>query len=196
MRGLFFVLVILSTIISCVKHRDVPYKHYNPAVIIDADTIKPGMLVINEFTPKGKVDTNEFYNMGKWFEIYNLSNKDRVIDTNFYFTDTLGFPEKFHVKTMLKQPIVPARGYLVIWCDNNDTIPNNNDIHTNFSLSSSGGSVGMSYRNSGGDLFYIDSTTYGDYNTAPKGISIGRFPDGTTGFKQLLNRTPNKPNLY
>ncbi len=196
MKYIIVIIACFSVLFSCVKHRDIPYKYNDQAAHLNADTIKPGILVINEFTPKGKVDTNEFNNLGKWFEIYNLSDKDRVIDTNFFITDSLGWPDKFQVKLMGQQPIIPARGFLVVWCDNNDTIPNNKHIHTSFSLSSAGGDIGLSYRNSGGHLFFVDSTKYSDYSLAVKGISIGRFPDGTNGFKQLLMRTPDKPNEY
>lgn len=184
-------LLLLLSILACTKYRDVPF---NNVVITPPDSLGFHSLVINEFTPKGKVDTNEFGELGKWFELYNPGTKDIRLDSSFYFSDTLPWPDKYHFKEPVVPQIVPSKGFLVIWTDNCDTISGNKVVHTNFSLSSSGGNIVISQRKPNGNLMYIDTVTYGDYSNAVKGISIGHYPDGTSGFKQLSARTPGKPN--
>ncbi len=190
MKYLLYFLSIIA-LASCTKFRDLPS---NSKVLIAPDTLSFGSLLINEYTPKSKVDTNEFGILGKWFELYNPGTKNIEIDTNFYFTDTLAWPDKFHVtKTDIKQ-IVPANGFLVVWSDNCDTIAGGKLIHTNFSLNSGGGDIGIYIKNAQNKFVVIDSLHYPDYNLLPKGTPIGRFPDGTVGFKQLSLRTPGAKN--
>lgn len=180
-----------SLLLACTKYREVPFNNIS---ITPPDTLGFHSLVINEFTPKGKVDTNEFGILGKWFELYNPGTKEIKLDTTFYFSDTLPLPDKFHFREALIPQVVPPKGFLVIWTDNCDTIKNNKLVHTNFSLSSSGGNILISQRKANGSFMYIDTVSYGDFNSAAKGISIGHYPDGTTGFKQLSGRTPGNPN--
>lgn len=186
-----FLFLSLLLCLACTKYRDVPFSN---VVITPPDSLGFHSLVINEFTPKGKVDTNEFGMLGKWFELYNPGSKDIRLDSSFYFSDTLPWPDKYHFKEPVVPQIVPSKGFLVIWTDNCDTLLGNKVVHTNFSLSSSGGHIIISKRKPDGNFMYIDSVTYGDYNNAVKGISIGHYPDGTSGFKQLSARTPGNPN--
>ncbi|MBI3232777.1 MAG: lamin tail domain-containing protein [Bacteroidetes bacterium] len=183
--------IIIVMFLSCTKFREVPN---DGKKLLPPDSLGYGSLLINEYTPKSKVDTNEFGVLGKWFEVYNPGNRNIEIDSNFYLTDTLGWPDKFHVPYNIKKQIVPAKGYLVIWSDNCDTIAGGNYIHTNFSLNSAGGGIGIYYKNIGNEFMAIDTLTYGDHSLLPKGTPIGRFPDGTSGFKQLSFKTPGGPN--
>jgi hypothetical protein len=52
-------------------------------------------------------------------------------------------------------------------------------LHTNFKLSSAGGDISIFYKNpKTNQLICLDSTSYGDYSLAAKGIPIGLYTDG------------------
>jgi len=72
--------------------------------------------------------------------------------------------------------MIPAGGYLVIWCDSKDKVINlgggNYELHTNFNLSSAGETV---------TLYNTDFTTVEDtvdVPALPRDYSYGRDRDG------------------
>lgn len=187
----FTILFSFLMVTSCIKTREIPVIS---KLIFAPDSLGAGSLLINEYTPKGKVDTNEFGILGKWIEIYNPGNKDIELDSNFYLTDTLAWPDKFQIKDIGVKQIIKSKSFLIVWTDNCDTIASGKLIHTNFSLNSLGGDLGISIKNSKGQYIFLDAISYDDVSLIPKGTSFGRFPDGSEGIKQLSFRTPNSPN--
>lgn len=187
--------LLVLAIGACTKYRNVPE---HPALVITppSDSIGFGTLRVNEYIPKGNVDSNEFGELCKWFEIYNPTTKDIRLDSNWYITDTMPWPTKFHVPQRDSLPLViPAKGFFVVWCDERGDQPGQKHLHTNFKLSSSGGDISIFYKNpKTNQLICLDSTSYGDYSLAAKGIPIGLYPDGQGNYIARSMRTPGKPN--
>src|SRR6201999_3321591 len=63
------------------------------------------------------------------------------------------------------------------------------DLHTNFKLSKSGTTISLYDTNR--DL--VDSVTFG---TQTSGITMGRYPDGTTNIVFMVAPTPRTNNIY
>ena len=90
-----------------------------------------GQVVINEICP-ANADINYdpiFYNFSGWVELYNKGNASLNI-TGYYLSNDES------IKTKWQLPygsIVPAKGYLTIWCDEE-----NYNLHTNFKLDNDG----------------------------------------------------------
>lgn len=161
-------------------------------------TCSPGRsnvtLRINEFLAKNdNVIQDEDGNYGDWIELYNFGEFD-VDVTGMHMTDDFSVPGLYTFNSAL----VPAGGYLLIWCDNtsDDPITVPDTLHAGFKLSAGGDMVGL-YLNTNTP---IDSLTFGA-QTAD--ISYGRYPDGTENWQSFSLPTPNTsnqvgggPNIY
>ncbi len=81
-----------------------------------------------------KIDP-DFRQFSDWIELYNNSNSDLDLG-GYYLSDDKANPRKWRIpnSTTIKQ-----HGYTLIWADKEDT-----KLHTNFSLSSSGGTLILS----------------------------------------------------
>ena len=187
--------IALLSFAACTKFRDVPFK---PAPYVKpptGDSLGWGSLVINEYTPKGNLDTNEYGDYVKWFEIYNPGNKAITLDTNFSFSDTFPQPYKFKIRNMYPAPVVQPKAFLVFWCDYRDTMPTPRQVHTNFNISSKGEHLGIFYTYPGQAALALDSFSF--QPSSASGVSIGRYPDGQGPVdKTLLQRTPGAPNIF
>src|SRR5574344_169738 len=69
-----------------------------------------------------------------WVEIYNFSGNDINLN-GYYVTDDLTKPTKWQINV---DTIIPSKGYILLWCDNNAK-----GLHTNFKLSADGEQVGI-----------------------------------------------------
>lgn len=115
-----------------------------------------------------------------WFELYNTSNA--IVDiSNWKLSDDFATPNKW---TVPSGTTIPAKGFLLIWADN-DVLQGNN--HANFKLSSGGEQIILS--NTIGII--IDSLTFGPQQTD---ISYGRTPDGSSQFGYFTTTTPGTAN--
>jgi len=148
-----------------------------PGMPNDGSAPVEGTLVINEFM----ASNNTFYpgpnnDYPDWIEIYNTGETDIDL-AGWYLTDKLDdiqknqIPEGFPEKT-----VVPAHGFVVVICDG--TGPESGPLFTNFKLSSSGESIGLSKDG----VVFADSLTYGtggDIDPGPvSDWSAGRDGDG------------------
>lgn len=111
-------------------------------------------LYINEISASGD----------DWVELYNSTNN--VKDISGYVIQDDG--DKAY--TLPTGTLVAANGYLVIYCDDENT-----GLHTNFKLSSAGETVTL--ENSEGDI--AEAVTYPKLDN---GQSYGRYPDGGASF--------------
>ena len=160
----------------------------------DADmgyTASPGRsnvtLKINEFLAKNNsVNQDEFGNFGDWIELYNYGASNVDI-TGMFMTDVFDNPTQY----TFNPAVVPAGGYLLIWCDGTSTDPitNPDTLHANFKLGAGGERVGL-YLN---EFTVIDSVTFGA-QTAD--ISYGRYPDGTDSWITFTLPTPGETNVF
>lgn len=113
-----------------------------------------------------------------WIELYNADSLS-VNLKGYSITDNLGLPSKYVIAQDL---ILPAHGYLVFWCDDNNT-----GMHTNFKLSASGEEIGIFDPNG----VLVDSLTFGAQSID---ISFARYPDGSPYWKYYPKPTPAAAN--
>ncbi|MEA2104401.1 MAG: lamin tail domain-containing protein [Candidatus Cloacimonadota bacterium] len=141
-------------------------------------------LYINEILASNdNVNHDEYGEYDDWFEIYN--NSDSPVDIAGYFTsDNMGEPQKYQFPTGSATTIIPAGGFILIWCDDD---PQGDPLHTNFKLSSGGEELIIS--NSIGEE--IDSYVFGQQTTD---ISEGRLPDGSENWDFFSTPTPAASN--
>lgn len=180
-RALLPLLVLLVS--SCVKDREIPVRPRPPGEV----EIAPGVLKVNEFVAAGSTNINEFGTAEDWFEIYNPNDAEVVMEAGRWFVSDAGPSNP--TKYQMPQVTIPAKGFLVVWCDNMNTVQT--QIHTNFALSAAGEHLVIYY--SGPDAeFVVDDHLYGQQ--AVPGASEGRFPDGTDTWILFPTPTPGGPN--
>ena len=83
-----------------------------------------------------------------WLELYNAGNTAINLD-GYYLTDNLNEPGKWQITVNAS---IPARGYLLIWCDDLGS-----GLHSNFKLSASGEELALFDPS----LRLIDSLSFG-----------------------------------
>lgn len=137
-------------------------------------TADVGQVMINEFLASnktGKMDENGKYE--DWIELYNATNSPLNLD-ELHLSDSYSNPSKF---TFPVNTIIPAKGFLVIWADEDATTTSY--IHCNFKLSGSGEQLILT--NAAGKV--LDSLSFG---TQGDDISYARCPNGTGPFSAAL----------
>jgi len=157
------------------------------------NTIPPALLpvVINEWMadnagPGGFADPADGL-FQDWFELFN-PNTNAVNLGGFHLTDDFANPTKFIIPS---NTIITARGFLLVWADENGTqnAPTNTDLHANFKLSSGGETLG---------LFAPDGISPQHtvtFSAQFLNVSEGLFPDGAVGTSFFMtNWTPRFPN--
>jgi hypothetical protein len=182
MKKSLLLLIIPLFLSACMKDRT-----FNIVLSGTDKEITPGMLVINEICSSGSTYTNEFGGTSPdWFEIYNPgSDSVTLVKDHWYVTDDQTLPFKYD----LPRIIIPPHKFFVVCCDGIDSIAT--QIHTNFSLSSNGESVGLYYKTDGGPFILIDDHTFG---SATASVSFGRIPDGSSNWTTCTLMTPGTPN--
>lgn len=106
---------------------------------------------------------NEVYSSGDdWLELYNTSDDPKNIGGYFIFDD------ETNKYTIPANTTIPAKGFLVLYCDDTGT-----GLHTNFKLSADGETVYL--ENASGTL--IDKV---EFPVLDNGQSYGRYPDGSS----------------
>ena len=115
-----------------------------------------------------------------WFELYNLTDEDIVLD-GYSVTDDLGDPAKFVLDGGL---VLPAGGWLLLWADGD---VDQGDDHLSFRLDRGGEQIGV-YDPDGEPL---DGLEYGHQETD---ISEARIPDGGEDWETTTAPTPGGTN--
>jgi len=177
------VALLLLPLMGCVKDRQFEPVAPLPGGIV----IAPGVLKVNEFVATGSQNVNEFGTAEDWFEIYNPNNAALLLEAGKWFVTDAGpgNPTKYE----LPEVSIPARGFLVIWCDGLNTVET--QIHTNFALSAAGEHLLIHYK-SGSTEFTVDDYQYGQQSVP--GASMGRYPDGEDNWILFTTPTPGEPN--
>ncbi len=139
-------------------------------------------IYINEFlASNSNVNVDEHNEDDDWVELYNAASSSVNIG-GMYLTDDLINPTKWMIPT---GTTIPGNGYLLIWCDNQDS---QGPLHTNFKLSSSGESIA---------LIASDATTVIDsysYDSQIANTSKGRQADGDNSWIYFGQPTPEESN--
>lgn len=121
-----------------------------------------------------------------WFELYNPET-NAVNLTGFFLADSATNATPWAIPA---GTTIPARGYLLVWADNEATqnSANRADIHAAFSLAKGGESIALFAP----DGTLIDLVTFGPQTTD---VSEGRFVDGAASIHAMTNPTPRSPNF-
>ena len=141
-----------------------------------SSVLNAGDVVINEIMADNtRTVQNPSGNYADWVELYNRTAQ-AVSLAGAYFTDDKAIPQKWRLPN---NAIVPANGYLILWCDDDSTNTTDTRPHTNFKLSSSGENLVLI--NSANII--VDSITFGKQK---KDTTWARYPNGTGAFRYLL----------
>ncbi len=141
-------------------------------------------LLINEFEARNsKTIADNKGEYDDWIEIVNVTNKS--IDLNgYYITDDLTKKSKCKLTAMSGELIIPAKGYIIFWADDNLL---QGASHLNFKLTGSNGFIGLF----ADDLTTIDSITYPSQQID---ISFGRDIINQSAWNFYSTPTPGKSN--
>ncbi len=113
-----------------------------------------------------------------WVELYNTST--RAIDLDGWRVAING--RQHMIEGSL---IVPARGHRLLWCDAH---PDRGADHLGFTLDRSGGALLLIEPN--GHVIHDLFT----YSSLPADVSMGRLPDGSTGWSFMVDPSPGAMN--
>ncbi len=139
---------------------------------------------INEFMASNSTTAMDAYGAySDWIEIYNANDKDYDISGGG-ISDTLAQPKKY---VFPEGTVVPAKGYLLIFCSGNAGLAGNGELHAPFGLRAYGEDVVLTAPNGA----ILDSVTYTSQQTD---ASFARVPDGTGDFGTNTHPTPGYPN--
>jgi hypothetical protein len=123
---------------------------------------------INEVSPDNGIYVNDHYKRNDWIELYNTTDGDIDV-SGMYLTDNLSKPTKYQITaTDGVTTVIPAHGYLVVWCDNLDP---KTQLHATFKLDAKGGDVLLT----AADGSWSNRFTY---PLLRQDETAGRYPDG------------------
>ena len=139
---------------------------------------------INEVSSSNSIYVNEYYKRNDWIELYNTT--DAGIDVEgMYLTDNLSKPKKYQITGEGASTIIPAHGYLVVWCDKLEPLT---QLHTTFKLDAEGGDVMLT----AADESWSNRITYYMMNSDE---TVGRYPDGSNHVYLMNLPTIAKANI-
>lgn len=148
-----------------------------------ADGISP--VRINEVSAANGIFVNEFFKRNDWVELYNTT--DEAIDVEgMYLSDNQNKPKKYQItKTDGVSTVIPAHGYLIIWCDKLEPM---SQQHASFKLDADGGIVLLT----AADDSWCD---YVAYDAMRSDETVGRYPDGCNNVITMNVPTIAKANI-
>lgn len=141
-------------------------------------------IYINEFMASNATTLIDAYgNYSDWVELYNATGTDYDLSGGG-ISDTLTQPKKY---VFPEGTVVPANGFLLIFCSGNEGFAENGELHAPFCLRAYGEDVVLTAK----DGTILDSVTYTSQQTD---VSFARVPDGTGDFGADTHPTPGYPN--
>jgi hypothetical protein len=142
---------------------------------------------INEVSASNSIFQNEYFKRNDWIELYNNTDNDIDIE-GAYLSDKYAEPQKWQITKGQSQAstIIPAHGFLIIWCDKLDPIT---ELHSPFKLSAEGGDVIITDKNTR----WKDAMHYEAHNGDETAC---RYPDGGNDVYITSMPTIAKSNLY
>ena len=135
---------------------------------------------INEVSAANGIFVNEFFKRNDWVELYNTTSDDIDV-AGMYISDNPDKPQKYQIPSA----IIPAHGYLIVWCDKLDP---ESQLHASFKLDADGGDVLLT----AADGSWTDRLTYGPMKADE---TAGRYPDGCDAVISMNVPTIAKANL-
>ncbi|MEK6780625.1 MAG: lamin tail domain-containing protein [Bacteroidota bacterium] len=120
---------------------------------------------------------NELYASGiDWIELYNANQEAKDISGYFIYDDPIN---KY---TIPSGTLIPAMGFLVLFCDDQGT-----GLHTNFKLTENGEIIYLQNKS----MEVIDRV---EFPALSDGQSYGRYPDGSSTFATSGNSSQGFAN--
>ncbi|MBK8561784.1 MAG: CotH kinase family protein [Saprospiraceae bacterium] len=151
---------------------------FTPAIAI----AEQGDIAINELTANNEEGIeNERGKVRDWVEVYNKTNEPLGLSGLYLAEEEAELAKWQFPATAFIEP----HGHLLIWADDLDE--ELVEHHTNFDLSSLGGSL---YLSDGATVF--DETNFAEQG---ENIAWGRCPDGGGDFAETTERTPRAANV-
>jgi len=118
-----------------------------------------------------------------WIELYNGSEEEIDL-TGIYLTDDVDDPDQWEFP---EGTTIDGGGFLLIWADRD---VNDEGLHSNFTLSSGGETIGL-YISNGDEFAAIDIVEFPELETD---WSYGRRVDGGANWMEFDNPTPGGSN--
>ena len=142
-------------------------------------------VVINEVSAANEMFINEYFKKGDWIELYNTTGED-VDVAGMYVSDNASKTKKYQIPASngTVNTIVPAHGFLVVWCDN---LADLTQLHTSFKLDADGGDVLLT----ASDQSWTNTLSYPQHDGW---YSVGRFPDGAENIYMFAMPSISKTN--
>ncbi len=142
---------------------------------------------INEISGSNNSLINEYGKKNDWVELYNTTDADIDVE-GMYLTDNKDKLTKYMITkgTTQANTVIPAHGYLVVWCDKLETT--DQALHASFKISGEGGVLMLT----AADNSWVDELYYPahDANT-----TVGRYPDGAADIYAMNVKTLAASNL-
>ena len=140
---------------------------------------------INEVSAANDIYVNEFFKHNDWVELYNTTGEPIDV-AGMYLTDNLNKPKKYQIAGGEGiSTIIPAHGYLVIWCDKLEA---ESQLHASFKLDADGGDVQIMAE----DESWSNRLAYPLMRADE---TVGRYPDGATDVFVMNVPTIAKTNI-
>ena len=134
---------------------------------------------INEVSAADGIYVNDYFKRKDWIELYNTTEED-IDAEGMYLTDNLENPTKYQITKNADSSlftlhsslntIIPAHGYLIIWCDKSDPL---SQLHASFKLPAEGDELQLM----AADGSWTDRFTYAAHTSDQ---TVGRYPDGSS----------------
>jgi len=170
---LFVLIVVLASCAARETERGYGFAEKQEVAVAVEQT-----LLINEFSPKSELK-NESGKTADWIELFNASDAAIKIDAETWsLSDDLTDPEKY----LLPDTLIPAHGFLLIWCDHAP-----GKLHAGFKLSGDGETVYLFHE---GQL--VDEISYEE--DIKKNQSFARVADGSADWEKIKSPTPGNSN--
>ena len=140
---------------------------------------------INEVSAANDIFVNEYFKRNDWVELYNTTDDDIDV-AGMYLSDKPDNPKKYQIVGGEGiSTIIPAHGYLIIWCDK---LEPQSQLHASFKLAADGDDVLLT----AADGSWTDRMTY----SSMKGDeTVGRYPDGSNQVITMNVPTIAKANI-
>ena len=156
--------------------------------ISDAEKAAQGLtpVRINEVSAQNGIYVNEQFKRNDWLELYNTTGNPIDVE-GMYLMNSPKNPKKYKITKGDSQAgtIIPAHGYLVIWCDGLETV---SQLHANFKLDNNKGDLVLT----AADESWSDQFTYTRHNGDQ---TVGRYPDGAAEVFVMNIPTIEKANI-
>ena len=154
----------------------------------DAERAAQGLtpVRINEVSAQNSIYVNEFFKRNDWLELYNTTSSPIDVE-GMYLTNNLSKPTMYKITkgSTEASTVIPAHGYLIIWCDK---LEPESQLHASFKLDNNSGDLMLT----AADESWSDQFAY----TRHEGDqSVGRYPDGAAEVYVMNIPTIEKANI-